>query len=141
MPIVELAAEADRAAICELDALVQGDNHRSEFLTQTLFDNRVIIARDGLQALGFAIFHQRFFHHFFVAELQIHPDQVNEGIDAALLRHAERLCSSDRIFVSASEYDDDRQYLYRSLGYVRSGQVENVNNHSTEVVFVKFLVP
>jgi len=139
MTIAKRATEADRMDICALDARVTGDSSREEYLTKAIMAHECLVARRKGTCVGFAVMNCTFFEQHFVAQLIVHPQYRRQGVGSVLMRYAEQICTGEKLFTSASESNIAMQQLCDSLGYIRSGTIENLNRNDAELIFVKFL--
>ncbi|MEM6274610.1 MAG: GNAT family N-acetyltransferase [Myxococcota bacterium] len=57
------------------------------------------------------------------------------GVAAALVRHLERRCESERIFTSTNQSNLPMQSLLHKLGYRQSGQVDDLDPGDPELFF------
>lgn len=139
MIIVERSTEDDYADICAIDAAVTGDYSRAAMLAHAIRERHCISARRGDQRLGFLLANQSFFGHYFVSMLTVHPEQRRQGVARSLLAYIEKTCPKDRIFAAARQSDLIAHHLCAALGFIQSGQIDNINNGDLHIIYVKFL--
>ena len=97
------------------------------------------MARASDAVVGFAVANWSFFAHCFIALVVVHPDQRRRGIASALIRHVEAECPSARLFTSTNRSNTIMQAVCESLGFVRSGIVENLDADDPELIYFKRL--
>lgn len=139
MIIVERATEDDYSDIIAIDEAVMGDDHRKPYLTKAIINREVIVARIGAERVGFAILNRSFFEQYFVALLIVHPDHRRQGIATALMHYIEKTCPERKLFASTNTSNTTARRLLASLGFIHSGQIDNLNDGDPEIVYVKFL--
>lgn len=138
MIIVERATEDDYADICAIDAAVTGDYSRAAMLAQAIRERHCISARRGNQRLGFLLVDLSFFTHYFIINIIVHPKHRRQGVARALLGYIEKICPKDRIFTAARESDGLTHTICSALGFIRSGQIDNIDNDDPYIIYVKF---
>lgn len=132
-----------RAIQNDLDGLFQADPialatpQRRVFIRQAVQTKILWVAMLRVQAVGYLVFEHSFFERGFVSMVMVHPAHRRSGIGSALLRHAENLCQSDRIFSSTNESNLPMQRLLLKFGYHRSGMVDDLDPGDPEVFFSK----
>ena len=78
---------------------------------------------DGTIA-GYIIFAHTLFCMGFVEMLFVVQEHRRQGIATALMNHAERLCKTDRIFVSTNESNMTMHHLLGGRGYTPCGMLD-----------------
>ena len=137
MIIIEDATELDLECIRTLDRMVLGNSGRRDFLDNTIKSGQCLIARTEDAPVGFAVLNQSFYGHAFIALLIVHPEHRRRGVATALIRHIESVCPTEKLFTSTNESNEPMQRLCETLGFVRSGYIENLDAGNPEIVFFK----
>jgi len=88
---------------------------------------------------GFIILEYTFFQCGFISLLYVHRDSRRQGVGAGLMRRAERMCKTPKLFTSTNQFNHRMQPLLKKLGYVRSGIIENLDVGDPELVYFKQL--
>ncbi len=132
VPAAELVG--DPAAVGLLHALPGWD-----FSDDQLRDSVVFVAYEGGLATGYAIASVRFFDRGFVWMLAVDPAHRRQGVATALMRTAEDWCPSDRLFTSTNQSNAPARRLFESLGYLKSGIVENLDPGDPELFYCRIL--
>ena len=138
--LVEKANEQELEAICALDAMVTGDPSRKDFLANAVRASQCLVARTGDTMVGFGVLDQSFglFNgQGFISLLITHPDHRRRGVATALIHHIESICPTEKLFTSTNESNVIAQQVYESLGFVRSGYIENLAEGDPEIVYFK----
>ncbi|MGB2854440.1 MAG: GNAT family N-acetyltransferase, partial [Dehalococcoidia bacterium] len=123
--------------ICALDRMVLGNSGRRDFLDNTIKSGQCLVARMEDAPVGFAVLNQSFYGHGFIALLIVHPEHRRRGVATALIRHIESVCPTEKLFTSTNESNEPMQRLCETLGFVRSGYIENLDAGNPEIVFFK----
>jgi len=142
MILVEKATEQELEAIRALDVMVTGDVGRKDFLANAVRAGQCLVARIGGTMVGFGVLDQSygpFNGQGFISLLITHPDHRRRGVATALIHHIEPICPTEKLFTSTDESNVIAQQVYESLGFVRSGYIENVADDDREIIYFKRL--
>lgn len=90
--------------------------------------------------VGYAVLEHSFFERGFIAMLSVALSHRRRGVGAALVRHLEGLCTSERIFTSTNRSNLIMQSLLQKLGYNYSGMVDNLDPEDPELFYSRRLV-
>lgn len=137
---VRQADVTDIGAICSIDRAVLGSSRRHEFLARAVRDGRCWVACVNTAVRGFLVFHDTFFEHRFVDVLMVDPGFRRMGIASSLMRSIEATCPSDRLFTSTNQSNETMQCVCETLGYVKSGFIDNLDDGDPEIVYCKRFV-
>ena len=137
MIVIEKATGDDFGHICALDSMVLGNSGRQDFLDNAIKAGQCLVARMEDAPVGFAVLNQSFYGHAFIALLIVHPEHRRWGVATALIRHIESVCPMEKLFTSTNESNEPMQRLCETLGFVRSGYIENLDAGDPEIVFFK----
>lgn len=130
-----LARIDDVPSICAFDHVAQMEQDRRQFIRKSVADGIAHIALiDGVIA-GYMVLEHSFFARGFIAMLYVHPDHRRIGVGTTLIRLAESLCKSDRIFTSTNQSNRPMQALLDKLGYTRSGMVDDLDPGDPELFY------
>jgi len=91
------------------------------------------------QVVGLMVLEYTFYDTGFVAWLMVHPERRRQGIGTALMRHAETLCETAKLFTSTNQSNRPMQGLLYKLDYVPSGFIDNLDEGDPELVYCKRL--
>jgi len=137
MIVIEKATGDDFGHVCSLDRMVLGNSGRQDFLDNAIKAGQCLVARMEDAPVGFAVLNQSFYGHGFIALLIVHPEHRRRGVATALIRHIESICPMEKLFTSTNESNEPMQRLCETLGFVRSGYIENLDTGDPETVFFK----
>jgi ribosomal protein S18 acetylase RimI-like enzyme len=139
MIFVEKATEKELQAIQTIDSLVLGNSSRKDFLANAVRAGQCLAARIGDTIVGVGRLNQTFYGQGFISLLTVHPDYRRRGVATALIRHVESICPTEKLFTSTNESNVIAQRVYESLGFTRSGHIENLDEGDPEIVYFKRL--
>ncbi|GMV94309.1 MAG: hypothetical protein AMXMBFR82_40870 [Candidatus Hydrogenedentota bacterium] len=131
------ATESDLNALCAIDRLVIGSSERRSFLSGAIASGHCYKASIDDEHVGFMVLEETFYGHAFISFLIVHPGRRREGIASALVEYAESIAPTDKLFTSANESNMEMQRLCESLGFIRSGNIENLDEEDPEIVYFK----
>ncbi len=129
----------DIPEICALDHLAQTNDDRRRFICDAVHDAAAHVAVVDGGIAGYMVFAHSFFNRGFIAMLYVHPDHRRTGVGSALVRHAEDLCRTDRIFTSTNRSNLPMQALLNNLGYTWSGIVADLDPGDPELFYSRQL--
>ena len=109
---------------------------RADAVRIAVLDSRALVAEVGEEIVGFCIGGD-FFGFDFLELLVVAPAYRRRGIGGALVIGWEQRAQSVKLFTSTNESNVPMQCLCESLGYVRSGVIENLDAHDPEIVYFK----
>ena len=136
---IDVAQEINIDEMVDLDALVIGNSSRRNLITQTVKQHQGYVARQENRIVGFLLMHQHFFELPFIELLLVHPSFRRQGIGTALMQHIESLPTPGKLFTSTNVSNERMQRLCERLGYVRSGNIENLDEDDPELFYFKRL--
>ena len=139
MITIEKATQKDLETICTLDSMVLGNPSRRDFLDNAVKADQCLVAIIQNAIVGFAILETSFYGQGFISLLIVHPDYRKQGVAKALIQHIESICKAEKLFTSTNKSNVIAQQVFESLGFVRSGYVENLNESDPEIIYFKRL--
>jgi len=137
--MVEPAVGRDLEAIADLDQLAFGPPARPDALLRAIESGTCWVARDSGHVVGFAVF-DRFLHgHGFLRIIAVHPDHRRKGVARDIVSRLEATCPTDRLFTATDKSNAAMQQLCQALGFVRSGEIYELEDGHTELIYLKRL--
>ena len=134
---LRIAHAGDGSAICAIDPRVIDTPGRRPFIERAIAAGECYVATDRDAIVGYAVFDHSFFGQPFVSLLIVAEPQRRHGIGARLMRHIESICPGDKLFTSTNESNTPMQRLCETLGFVRSGRIENLDEGDPEIIYFK----
>ncbi|MDN2714442.1 GNAT family N-acetyltransferase [Janthinobacterium sp. SUN120] len=139
-PIITRVARAgDVAAMLACDAYAQAHASRGDAIRAAVGQGHCLVAIRAGQVAGYALLHGDFFGYGFVSLVVVAPGQQRRGVGRRLLAAAESACHTAKLFTSTNQSNSAAQRLFASAGFVRSGQIDHLDENDPELVYVKFL--
>ncbi len=136
---IRQAEEADKLVIFSFYHIAQTDDKQKQFIMDAVSAERCCVAVVDGNVVGFVILDYTFYTCGFISLLYVHPDFRRQRIGSELIRHAEAMCQTEKLFTSTNESNAPMQSLLSKLGYVRSGTIENLDEGDPEWVYFKKL--
>jgi len=139
-PVITRVAEGgDVDAMLACDAYAQAHPERGEAVRAAVGKGRCQVAiRAGLVA-GYVLTHDDFFGYGFVSLVVVSPAQQRCGVGRRLLAAAAHACTTAKLFTSTNQSNLAAQRLFAGAGFVRSGQIDHLDEGDPELVYVKLL--
>ncbi len=135
--IIEKATSLDLEGICQIDSSVIGNDSRKEYLSESIEKETCIIARMDGKPVGFTVFDTSFYDNCFIWLLIVLPQFRRKGAASGLIQYVEKNCPTSKLFTSTNESNVTMQKVCESLGFVRSGVIENLDEGDPEWVYFK----
>lgn len=135
--VVEPADMADREAVCRIDQSVIGNDSRRDYIAQAIHNGTCIVARSGREVAGFAVYENSFFGHCFIALVIVAPRFRRRGAARSMIQYIERCSPTPKLFTSTNESNIAMQRVCESLGFVRSGMIDNLDEGDPEIIYYK----
>lgn len=136
---MEKATEQELESIWAIDGTTIGNPSRKDFLANAVRADQCLVARIGDTMVGFGVLDQSFYGQGFISLLVTHPEHRRHGAATALIGRIESICPTEKLFTSTNESNVIAQRVYESLGFVRSGYIENLDEGDPEIVYFKRL--
>ena len=137
MILVEKATEQELESIWALDRMVIGNSSRKDFLADTVGAGRCWLAHIGDTVAGLGVLEQSFYGQGFISLLVTHPNYRRCGVATSLIHHLESICPTEKLFTSTNKSNLIAQRVYETLGFVRSGYIENLDEGDPEIIYFK----
>ncbi|MBB6671567.1 GNAT family N-acetyltransferase [Cohnella nanjingensis] len=131
------AETADAEAACRLDAQVIGNDSRSLYLRQAIAQRACVVARMQDRLAGFAVWDRTFFGHSFIQLVIVDPVYRRQGVATGLIREIMGRVQADKLFTSTNESNAAMRNVCESLGFVRSGIIENLDEGDPEWIYFR----
>ncbi|WP_420916124.1 GNAT family N-acetyltransferase [Paenibacillus thiaminolyticus] len=135
--VVEPADMADREAVCRIDQSVIGNDSRRDYFAQAIHNGTCIVARSGREVAGFAVYENSFFGNCFIALVIVAPRFRRRGAARSMIQYIERRSPTPKLFTSTNESNTAMQQVCESLGFVRSGMIDNLDEGDPEIIYYK----
>jgi ribosomal protein S18 acetylase RimI-like enzyme len=134
---ISAATTYDVETVCQVDYSVIGNDSRRGYLAHAVEDGKCFVAQTNDAIAGFVIYDTTFYENAFIWLVIVSPDFRRQGVATALIRHVETICKTDKLFTSTNESNTAMQHLCESLGFIKSGMIDNLDEGDPEVVYFK----
>ncbi|WP_340008930.1 GNAT family N-acetyltransferase [Paenibacillus sp. FSL K6-0276] len=135
--LVTKAKVSDLSTLSKIDSMVIGSEIRKPIIEQYILNEQCIVASLNGEPIGFACYDTTFFECCFIQLAIVNPNFRRLGIASALIRYIEEHCPTSKLFTSTNESNTVMQQVCLSLGFVRSGIIENLDDGDPEWIYFK----
>jgi ribosomal protein S18 acetylase RimI-like enzyme len=138
----EIALEIRPASAPDLPLVLAADDKgaepsRGEYVRTAIEEGHCWLAQSGGRVLGYMVADESFYGYPFVWLVVVASPFRRRGVATALMRHAESLFPARKLFTSTNESNYPGQRLMESLGFGRSGRVDNLDEGDPEIIYMK----
>lgn len=137
--ITRVAQAGDVKAMLACDAYAQTHPERGEAVRAAVGKGHCQVALRAGQVAGYVLTHDDFFGYGFVSLVVVSPVHQRCGVGLRLLAAAADACQTGKLFTSTNRSNGAAQRLFAGAGFVRSGQIDHLDEGDPEFVYVKFL--
>jgi ribosomal protein S18 acetylase RimI-like enzyme len=137
--VTRAAGHGDVDAMLACDAYAQAHASRGEAVRAAVGQGHCQVAIRAGHVAGYVLTHGDFFGHGFVSLVVVAPGQQRRGVGLRLLAAAAEACQTEKLFTSTNQSNGAAQRLFARAGFVRSGQIEHLDEGDPELVYVKLL--
>ncbi|MEL3971461.1 GNAT family N-acetyltransferase [Rossellomorea oryzaecorticis] len=123
--------------LVHIDKLIIGNEERCLEIEEAIVNHQCLVYKTNGEAVGFLLFNNYFFDHTFISLVIVHPHHRNKGVARTLIAAFEEEINEDKIFSSTNQSHDIMHHLFHSLGYEKSGFVDNLDEGDPEIIYVK----
>ena len=137
---VRIAQSVDIDSIVELDPIARQEPGRRTFIAQAVAAGQcwaATAAEDASALVGYGVLDRSFFGHDFIPLIVVKRSARRRGVATAIMRTLELQCQGGKLFTSTNRANIAMRQLLGRLGFIRSGQIENLDDGDPELVFVK----
>jgi len=114
-------------------------NSREDEIRESIIQNRCVVGCIDERICGFLIYNQHFFGQLFVELVIVSPRKRRRGVAKGLFRYIEENCQTSKIFSSTNQSNLPMQEVFKTLGYVESGIIHNLDEDDPEIIFVRLI--
>ena len=136
---LRIAAKTDADAIIAFDHVAASDPARIQFIHNQIKSGACYIAVIDTNVVAYAVLNYKFYDNGWIEMLYVHPRFRRQGIGSALIRHLINACRTPKLFTSTNQSNVPMQRLLATLGFDRSGFIENLDEGDPELVYFKRL--
>lgn len=129
------AMPADAPALIALASVAAHEPRRARQISDWQASGGMHVAERAGQLAGYLVIHHHFFGEAFVEMLMVPREQRNQGVGAALLRHAIALQGQGKLFTSTNASNTGMQRLLAASGFIDSGIVHGLDEGDPELVY------
>jgi GNAT superfamily N-acetyltransferase len=128
-------------AVMELAVDALGPARAGPFVRSHVERHHLLVAESEGRVVGLLTYRTDWFQCTFVSLVSVHKDFRRRGIARSLFAKAEEMSPSPRLFSSTEETNGVSIQMHTALGFVPSGQIDNLPQGYRELLFYKRLRP
>ena len=136
--ITRAALPGDVDAMLACDAYAQAHASRGDAVRAAVGQGHCQVAVHAGQVAGYVLTRDDFFDYGFVSLVVVSPAHLRRGVGVRLLAAAEAACTTAKLFTSTNQSNLAAQQLVASAGFVRSGQIDHLDEGDPELVYMKW---
>ncbi|SFX43772.1 Ribosomal protein S18 acetylase RimI [Janthinobacterium lividum] len=136
--ITRAALPGDVEAMLACDAYAQAHASRGDAVRAAVGQGHCQVAIRAGQVAGYVLTRDDFFDYGFVSLVVVSPAHQRRGVGVGLLAAAEAACTTAKLFTSTNQSNLAAQRLFASAGFVRSGQIDHLDEGDPELVYMKW---
>ncbi|WP_036688295.1 GNAT family N-acetyltransferase [Paucisalibacillus globulus] len=123
--------------IVAVDKEIIGNDSRRSYITNSVEEDRCIIAKDKNEIVGFLIYNTSFFDCSFISLIMVSPSKRRKGYATALIDYFVQIAPTKKVFSSTNQSNKDMQKVFIANDFVKSGVIENLDEGDPEVIYFK----
>ncbi|PGL68951.1 GNAT family N-acetyltransferase [Bacillus sp. AFS055030] len=128
----------DCESIVILDSQIIDSRIREHLIKSSIEENRCLVCEINKRIVGFLIYHKFFFGHLFIDLIIVSLEMRRLGIAKNLMKYVE-FYSERKLFSSTNKSNIKMQKVFQSLGYIKSGFIDHLDEGDPEIIYVKLL--
>ena len=136
---LRLAQITDADSLITFDHVARSETARARFIREQVKSAACYVAVIDGNVVAYAVLNYKFYDNGWIEMLYVHPQFRRQGIGSALIRHLINECRTPKLFTSTNQSNFPMQRLLASLGFDRSGYIENLDEGDPELVYFKRL--
>lgn len=129
------ATADDHEVLCAIDTVADGSPERREQIRGWLQSARCCVAEVDGRIAGYGVLTSHFFGHPFIDMVMVGEAFRRQGVGAEIVRYLRSIVPGAKLFSSTNASNMPMQRLFYSLGFERSGQVDNLDEGDPEIIF------
>ena len=137
MANIRSAIPSDAESIIGFDHVAQSELSRVEFIKQSINSCQCYVIEYDERVVAFGVLEYSFYECGFISMLYVHPEFRRRGFGSELMIYLERSCKTEKLFTSTNQSNKTMRSLLESIGYQRSGIVENLDEGDPEIIYFK----
>ena len=114
---------------------------RRKFLEPHIRHQRMYVAVDANRVVGFITFETTFIGCLYISLLMVHPDCRRRGIARKMIETVASHSENGKLFSSTEADNEISIKMHESLGFIKSGYVDNLPQQTRELIYYKNLRP
>jgi GNAT superfamily N-acetyltransferase len=135
---VRVAGPDDIADLVAVDPCAQINAGRRAEIAEWVEAGHCFLAERGGRVVGYSVLNRQFFDSFFIKLVGVAEAERRTGVGTAMIGHLiEIMPPGEKLWTSTNQSSAPMRSLLPRLGFVQSGQIDNLDEGDPELVFVR----
>ncbi|WP_155590995.1 GNAT family N-acetyltransferase [Lysinibacillus cavernae] len=122
--------------LCTIDQEVIGDQSRGDEIRKAIEEKRCLLYQSAKGIAGFLLFTDDFFGHCFISLVIVKLSERRKGVASALIHAYVNRAKTTKVFSSTNQSNTNMQRVFPTLGFVKSGFIDNLDEGDPEIIYV-----
>lgn len=136
---IRLAGSLDLEEIFGVYESVNSTQRKMDYFSKSISSKQCLVAEREGSIIGFLIFNYDFFEQGFVSLVVTQKDFSRKAVATKLFEKFEEICKTTKLFTSTNESNLKARNLFKKMGFVESGKIENLDEGDPEIFYFKKL--
>lgn len=139
-----MSLEVRGAGSNDIGYLIAADHHaqidagRRAQIEEWVHGGHCFVAQRERRIVGYCVLNRQWFASFFIALVTVAENERRKGVGTALIEHLIALVPpSEKPWTSTNRSNSAMRPLLPRLGFIASGQIDNLDDDDPELVFVR----
>ncbi|HHR6079891.1 TPA: GNAT family N-acetyltransferase [Providencia alcalifaciens] len=133
--LIRLATLQDIASLIDIDTYVMIDPIRGQQIQNWVINQSCYLAEEKGEVQGYGVLHYHFFGCGFIEMVMVAERFRHQGVGHALLNELKEICHHPKLFTSTNQSNLLMKKLLLRVGFIPSGQIDNLDDNDPEIIF------
>lgn len=135
MKTISKAVQKDLEAIVNIDKEIIGDDSRKKYIQKAIDEGQCMVAKSDNNIVGFLVFDTHFFGCSFISLIIVKKTEWRKGYATLLIQNFINEAPTKKIFSSTNLSNERMKAVFRTIGFIESGIVENLDEGDPEIIY------
>lgn len=125
----------DYKALLSVDSIAPDDKRRASQIAEWINKQSCYLVEMDNEVIAYGVLNYHFFHHGYIEMLMVKSEHRRQQLGQKLAEHFKSICKDPKLFVTTNQSNEPMQRLLQKCGFMRSGQIDNLDAGDPELVF------